>query len=92
MHKPSIIYTYLQLSSNLLLPLKIAGDKYILWMVCACTRFIRGRVLNDKNPETIVKALQRGWCLPYGYPTVGFWSDNGREFKNSKMEQIRNQD
>jgi len=41
--------------------LKITGDKYILWMVCACTRFIlQGRVLNDKNPESIVKALHRG--------------------------------
>ena len=59
-------------------------------MVCACTRFIQGRVLKDKNPESIVNALHRGWCLPYGYPMVGFWSDNGGEFRNSKMEEFVN--
>ena len=57
-------------------------------MIFACTRFIQGKVLNNKKPETIVKALHRGWCLPYGYPTIGFWSDNGGEFRNSKMEEF----
>jgi len=52
--------------------LKVMGVKYILWMICACTKFIQGKVLNYKKPETIVKALHRGWCLPYGYPTIGF--------------------
>ena len=52
-------------------------------MICACTRFVQGKVLNDKKPETIVKALHRVWCLPYG-----FWSNNGREFRNSKMEEF----
>ena len=44
--------------------------------------------MNDKKPETIVKALHRGWCLPYRYPTIGFWSDNRGEFRNSKMEEF----
>ena len=66
------------------------GDKYILWIVCTCTRFIQGGVLNDKKPESIVKALHRGWCLLYGYPTVRFWSDNGGEFRNSKMKEFVN--
>ena len=57
-------------NSTVSLALKIVGDKYILWMVYACTRLIQGRVLNDKNPESIIKALYREWCLPYGYPTV----------------------
>ena len=26
--------------------------------------------------------------MPYGYPTIGFWSDNGGEFRNSKMEEF----
>jgi len=59
-------------NSKVAIDLKIAGDKYILWMVCAGTRFIQGRVMNDKNQESVVKALHRGWCLPYGYPIVGF--------------------
>ena len=73
-------------NSTVAIDLKIVGDKYILWMVCACTRFIQGRVLKDKNPESIIKGLHRGWFLPYGYPMIGFWSANGGEFRNSKME------
>ena len=57
-------------------------------MICACTRFIQGKVLNDKKPETIVKALHRGQCLPYGFSTIRFWSDNGGEFRNSKVEEF----
>ena len=79
-----------ELNSIVAMDVKVMGDKYILWMICACTRFIQGRVLNDKKPESIVKALHRGWCLPYGYPTIGFWSDNGGEFRNSKMEEFVN--
>ena len=25
------------------------------------------------------------WCCQLGYPTQGFWSDNGGEFRNSTM-------
>ena len=42
--------------------LKVIGEKYILLIICACTRFIQGKVLNDKKTESIVKALHRGWC------------------------------
>ena len=49
-----------ELNSIVSMDLKIMGDKYILWMVCACTRYIQGRVLNDKKPDTVVKALHRG--------------------------------
>ena len=77
-------------NSTVAIDLKVIGDKYIFWMVCACTRFIKGRVLKDKNPESIMEALHRGWCLPYGYPTAGFWCDNGGEFRNSKMEEYVN--
>ena len=77
-------------NSIVAIDLKVMGEKYILWMICACTRFIQGKVLNDKKPESIVRALHRGWYLPYGYPTVGFWSDNGGELRNSKMEKFVN--
>ncbi len=49
-------------NSTVAIALRIVGDKYILWMVCACTRFMKGRVLKDKNPESIIKALHGGWC------------------------------
>ena len=71
--------------------LKIHGDKYIIWMVCACTRFIQGRVLNDKNLEIIINTIHIRWCLLFGYPMVRFWCNNGGEFRNSKMEEFVNE-
>ena len=53
------------------LDLKILGDgSNILWMVDMFSRAIKGAHIKDKKPETIVKALHKGWCLFYGYPTV----------------------
>ena len=70
--------------------LKSIGDKYILSMVCAFTKFMKGTVLTNKRPETIMKALHGTWCMDLGFPTVGFWCDNGGEFRNSKMEELSN--
>ena len=28
------------------------------------------------------------WCLRYGYPSVGFYANNGGEFRNYKMEEF----
>ena len=79
-----------EFNSIVAIDLKIIGNRYILWMIYACTRVIQGRVLSDKKPESIVRALHRGWCLSYGYPTVGFSLDNGGEFRDSKMEEFVN--
>ena len=35
--------------------LKVVGDKYILWMICGFTKFIRGIVLKDKTPENVIR-------------------------------------
>ena len=37
-------------NSIVAIDLKEMGNKYILWMVCAFTKFIHGRVLKDKKP------------------------------------------
>ena len=52
--------------------LKVIGDKNILWMICGFTKFIRGIVLKDKTPESVIKGLHGAWCMDIGYPTVGF--------------------
>ena len=70
------------------LDLKVMGQEYILWMVCACTRFIKGVVLKSKEPEEVIKAIHEEWCMDVGFPTVGFWSDNSGEFRNEKMEEF----
>ena len=64
--------------------LKVVGDKNILWMNCGFTKFIRGVVVKDKTPDSVIKGLHRAWCLDIGLPTVGVWADNGGEFKNHK--------
>merc|ERR1712030_13939 len=69
------------------LDLKSMAGKHILWMVCTFTKFIKGAVLKDKTPESVINALHQGWCMEVGFPTVGWWSDNGGEFRNSKMEE-----
>ena len=43
-------------NSIVAISLKIMEDRYVLWMICACTRFIQGRVLNEKKLDTIVQA------------------------------------
>ena len=69
---------------------KSIGDKYILWMICAFTKFVKGVVVKNKQLETIVKTLHGSWCMDLGYPTVGFWCDNRGEFRNMKMEEFVN--
>ena len=59
--KPAVVIPKAtEFNSIVAMDLKVMGEKYILWMICACKRFIQGRVLNDKKPETIVKVLHRG--------------------------------
>ena len=59
-------------------------------MVCEFTRFIKGIGKRDKNPYPIIKGVHEAWCLDIGFPTVGFWADNGVEFRNMKMEEFVN--
>ena len=59
-------------------------------MICTFTKFVKGAVINDKHPETVMKALHKTSCIDLGFPTVRFWCDNGGEFRNSKMEEFVN--
>merc|ERR1712112_399306 len=70
------------------LDLKQFGDRYVLWCVDACTRFIQGKLLENKQAETIIDALNDCWNLPFGIPSVGYHADNGTEFKNIKMDEL----
>ena len=67
--------------------LKQTKSKYILWMVCSFTRFISGVVLPNKRMETVVEALNNGWNWRFGFPSVGFWADNGGEFQNEELNE-----
>ena len=57
-------------NSVVAIDLKVIEDENILWMVCAFTKFIKGIVIKDNNPETIINGLHEAWCLNVGFPTV----------------------
>ena len=59
-------------------------NRYILWIGCVFTRMIIGVVLKDKKAETILKRFEFECCIRFGYPSVGFYVDNGGEFRNYK--------
>lgn len=62
--------------------------KYILFMVCEYSKYIRGEVINNKEPETIIKAIEKNWIHKGpGYPSRGFFSDKGKEFDNQIMKE-----
>merc|ERR1712082_38466 len=70
------------------LDLKQFGNKYVLWCIDAFTRFVQGKLLNDKKAERIVNAINESWNLPFGIPGTGYYADNGTEFKNIKMDEL----
>ena len=70
------------------LDLKQFGGKNVLWAVDSFTRFIQGIVISNKRADTVVEALCSVWCLRFGYPTHGFWADNGSEFQNKEMSEL----
>jgi transposase InsO family protein len=65
---------------------------YVLWLVDDATRLIRGQVIKDKMPETIIDALEKTWVNGHGIgpglPEKYFFSDNGGEFVNEKMLEM----
>ena len=69
------------------LDLKQFGNRYMLWMVCTFTRFIQGKVLKSKDAMTIVDGMNEGWNWRLGFPSKGFWADNGGEFQNDALEE-----
>ena len=35
----------------------------------------------------IVNAVKENWNLAFGIPGIGYYADNGTEFKNIKMDE-----
>ena len=70
------------------LDLKQWGTKYILWMVCSFTRFIKGVVIPNKEARTVMDAVIKNWNCNFGIPSTGYWCDNGTEFKNAEMSEF----
>ena len=75
------------------LDLKEFGSKYVLWMIDSFSRFIVGKLLSNKKADTIIQAIMDSWCMCVGFPSYGFFADNGGEFSNIKLDELTsNQD
>merc|ERR1712114_77885 len=70
------------------LDLKQFGNKHVFWCIDLFTRFIQGKLLRNKKAETILNVINECWNLSFGIPEVGFYADNGTEFKNIKMDEF----
>jgi len=62
---------------------------YVLWLVDDATRLIASQVITNKQPETIIAALDTAWITGHGkgpgLPEKYFLADNGREFVSEKL-------
>ena len=71
-----------------MLDLKDFGSKYILWMVDSFTRFIKVNFIGNKKADIVISAIMDTWCMSVGFPTTGFFVDNGGEFVNIKLDEL----
>ena len=63
--------------------------RHILYCCDKFSGYLVGKVIKDKKPETVWKALDTKWILEGpGILTRGFFSDNEGEFKNSPMMEF----
>ena len=76
------------LNERVTLDLKEFGNKYVLWMIDNILRFIQGKLLNNRKVDTIIQALTNNWCMNVGFPSHGFFADNGGEFSRFKLDKL----
>ena len=61
----------------------------ILYLHDEFSKLVKGQVINDKNRDTIISAIENKWIvgggMGPGHPTRGFFSDNGGEFLNEDL-------
>ncbi len=70
------------------LDLKEFSTKYVLWMIDSFSRFMVGRLLTNKRAHTIIQVIMDSWCMNVGFPSHGFFADNGGEFSNIKLDEL----
>merc|ERR1712041_11172 len=61
---------------------------YGRWMFDSFSRFIVGKLLNNKKADTIIQAIMDSWCMSVGFPSYRFFTDNGGEFSNIKLDEL----
>ena len=68
--------------------LKEFGSKYILWMIDSFMRFMQGKLMTNKKADTIIIGLTGLWYMCVGFPSQGFFADNGGKFANIKLDKL----
>ena len=56
--------------------------------MCTFTRFMKGKLINNKRADTTIGADNNTRIFDVGIPSVGFWAVIGGEFPNVKMDKL----
>ena len=59
-------------------------------MIDRFSRFMVGKLLSNKKAETVKQVAMDYWCMNIGFPSYGFFADNGGEFSNIKLDELTN--
>ena len=68
------------------LDLKEFGNEYVLWMIDRFSRFMIGKLLDNKKADPIMHLIMDHWFMSVGFPACGFFTDNGGKFANLKLD------
>ena len=72
---------------NVSMDLKQFGDKHLIHFIDHFTRFSSGTIMNNKKPETVMKAFKESWLRFFG-PPKSILCDNGGEFNNNDLRTM----
>ena len=70
------------------LDLKEFGSKCMLWMIDYFTRFIQEKLISNKKEDMIINTLTDSWCMNIGFPSHGFFAEEGSEFSNINLDEL----
>ena len=68
--------------------LKSMGNKYILWMICRFIKFMLGKFIPNKKADTTLEAMNSTLNCTVGFPSIGYFANNGGEFSNIKRDEL----
>ena len=65
--------------------------RHVVYFVDSFSNFTNAGISKSKEAESVAEVILRKWCLGgggLGYPTRGFFCDNGGEFRKDFLEEI----
>ena len=68
-----------------------SDKRYIVYLTDEFTRLIKGKVIPNKEKETVLEAIINEWQVKLlGPPKKGYHCDNGSEFRNKDFRELCN--